>query len=186
MQNPRLASRYAKSLIDLSIERNCLEAVMEDMLLIDDVCRQSPEFVNVLKSPVIHATKKVSILQEIFAGKISELTLGFLRLLVTKGREMNLLEIAEATAKQYNIIKNVNVVKLVTAAPVNEEFKNKIMEKVIRHMPGFSIDLRTTVDESLIGGFVVETNNKLYDASIRKRLSEIRKRIMGNVYVSKL
>ncbi|MEJ7683572.1 MAG: F0F1 ATP synthase subunit delta [Segetibacter sp.] len=55
---PRLAGRYAKSLIDLAVERNYLEEVYKDMLYLQAVCKASREFVVLLKSPVIPIDKK--------------------------------------------------------------------------------------------------------------------------------
>ena len=58
MPNPRLAGRYAKSLIDLSIEKNQLEAVYADMKYLQELCKQSREFVNLMRSPVIKNDQK--------------------------------------------------------------------------------------------------------------------------------
>jgi F-type H+-transporting ATPase subunit delta len=57
MPNPRLATRYAKSLIDLAIEKGQLEKIFADMQWLQAVCKASREFVNVLKSPVIKVLK---------------------------------------------------------------------------------------------------------------------------------
>ena len=51
MTNPRLAGRYAKSLIDLSIEKNQLEIIYNDIKFLQSLCKQNPDFVNMLKSP---------------------------------------------------------------------------------------------------------------------------------------
>jgi len=77
MPNPRLAARYAKSLIDLSTERNQLEVLYNDMKFLQQVNKASREFVNLLRSPVVKADKKESILKAITAGKISDLTTAF-------------------------------------------------------------------------------------------------------------
>jgi F-type H+-transporting ATPase subunit delta len=74
MLNPRLAARYAKSLIDLALEKDQLENVYNDMQYLQAVCKQSREFVGLLKSPVIKADKKDTILKSITAGKVGELT----------------------------------------------------------------------------------------------------------------
>ena len=65
MPNPRLASRYAKSLIDLSVERNQLELVYADMKYLQAVCKASKEFMNFLVSPIIKADKKEAIITAI-------------------------------------------------------------------------------------------------------------------------
>lgn len=61
MPNPRLATRYAKSLIDLSVERGQLDVVYGDMQYLQQVCKASRDFVNLLRSPVIKADKKQAI-----------------------------------------------------------------------------------------------------------------------------
>ena len=57
MNNPRLAGRYAKSLLDLAVENNELEKVYADIKYIKFLCRQNPDFVSVLKSPIIKGEK---------------------------------------------------------------------------------------------------------------------------------
>ena len=96
MPNPRLADRYAKSLVDLAMERQQLEVVYKDMQYLSSVCKSSREFVNLLKSPIIKADKKQGILATVTNGNVSELTAQFNKLLVSKGREDNLPEIVEA------------------------------------------------------------------------------------------
>src|SRR4051812_15755795 len=101
MLNPRLASRYAKSLIDLSIERGQLGAVFNDMQYLNMVTRSNRDFTAILKSPVVTPDRKQSIIDTVTEGKITELTASFIRLLIRKGREANLPEIAPAFIEQY-------------------------------------------------------------------------------------
>src|SRR5687768_15673369 len=110
MPNPRLAGRYAKSLLDLANERNELEAVYNDMLYLQAVCNQSRDVVKLLRSPVITPDKKVAILKEITKGRIGETMNAFLRLLITKGREGYLPEIVVAFIAQYNKQKDIHII----------------------------------------------------------------------------
>ena len=87
MTNPRLAGRYAKSLIDLSIEKNQLETIYADIKLLEFVCKQNADFVSMLKSPVIPSDKKEKIIEAITQGKVNELTAAFMKLLIQKTRE---------------------------------------------------------------------------------------------------
>ena len=96
MPNPRLAARYAKSLIDLANEKNQVEPVYNDMLFLQALCRDSRDFLMLLRSPVVKADKKSAIVEAVTKGKISELTAAFSRLLINKGREANLPEVQPA------------------------------------------------------------------------------------------
>lgn len=182
MPNIRLAGRYAKSLIDLSTERGQLEKVFADMKFLQGVCKQNPDFVNFLRSPIIKADKKDSIIGAITKGRISELTDAFMKLLVSKGRESDMPEIINAFIEKYNEIKDIHTVKLTTAVPVSDELKNAIISKVKTESDFGTVQLEAKVDPSLIGGFVLEYNNNLLDASILRDLKDIQKQFHGNVF----
>lgn len=187
MQNPRLASRYAKSILDLAIEKNSLEAVLADMRTLHEVCAVSHEFVIMLQSPVIKGDKKLAVIMAVLASqKLNEITNGFIRLLVTKGREQNLSEIASAFITQYNLLRNIRTVKLTTASPVTDSMKQSIVTKVGTFMPKDTMNLETRVDESLIGGFVLEVEDQLFDASVKKKLADVRTRIIDHTYETKI
>ena len=186
MPNPRLASRYAKSIIDLSIEKGVLEKVYADMMWLQELCRVSPDFVNLLRSPIIKADKKQKIVLAITAGKLNELTSGFNRLLITKSREGFLPEIATAFITRYKHHKNIHTVKLTTASPVSDSIKNAIIEQVKKSAGYENIELITMVKEELIGGFVLQTGDQLVDASVAYDLKYIARQFENNDFIYKL
>ncbi len=186
MPNPRLAARYAKSLVDLAIEQNQLETVYKDMQYLQSICKSSPEFVNVMRSPVIKADKKQNILNALTGGKISDLTALFNKLLISKTREEYLPEIVTAFIGQYNEIKGIHTVKLTTATAISEELKQAIVSKIKAETSLQNIELETLVKEELIGGFVLEFNNNLVDASIERDLRDIKKQFSQNIYIQQI
>jgi len=185
MQNPRLATRYAKSIVDLASEQQQLDAVCTDMRLILQVCKSNPDFLAVLRSPVIHADKKQKILEAVIGSRIGKLTGAFITLLVKKGREANLPEIAGSFIGQFNTIRGIRRVKITTAAPISDELRNTMVEKV-KSGTGQTIDLESVVDEDIIGGFLLETEGRLVDASIIRDLKDIRKQFENNDYIHKI
>ena len=72
MSELRVASRYAKSLIDLAIERNELEQVFNDIKSFLAAAKASSELVAVLKNPIVPIDKKGKILSALFAGRVSK------------------------------------------------------------------------------------------------------------------
>jgi F-type H+-transporting ATPase subunit delta len=186
MQNPRLAARYAKSLIDLATERKELENVFADMQYLQAVGKASPEFLRLMRSPIIKTEKKQAVLDAVAKGKLSPITEGFNRLLVAKSRENVIPEIIVAFIEQYNVIKGINKVKLTTAQPLTDTAKAAILKKIESDSGMTNVELETKLDESLIGGFVLEYNNNLVDASILRDLKDIKKQFMANDFVMKI
>src|ERR1700694_2946562 len=115
MPNPRLAFRYAKSLLDLAVEKEQLEQVYADMLYLQQLTKMSRDFLNLLRSPVVSPDRKQGIIESIVSKNIGPITAAFTRLLTAKGREGELPEIITAFIQQYRTRKGIHIVKLTTA-----------------------------------------------------------------------
>ncbi len=186
MNNPRLAGRYAKSILGLAVEKNELEAVYADMKMIRQLCIQNPDFKALLKSPVISSDKKQKIVAAVLLNKVSNLTSLFINLLINKTRESNLPQIADTFIQQYNDMKNIHTVKITTAVPMSNEMSELLLSRIRINANYQNIELQTVVDESLIGGYKFEMGDKLIDASILRDLNDVRKQFLNNEYVHQI
>jgi len=184
MLNPKLAARYAKSMIDLALQDNMLEEIFADMALIQSACKSNPELMRVLKSPIVKADKKEKILAAIFETKLSRHSFLFLGLLVRKGRENVLDEVVNAFAEQYRAIKGIVKVKLTTATAVTAELQDFLVSQLKITFPTVnSFELDVKVDAGLIGGYKLETDNVLVDVSIAKGLKAVSRQFKSNDYI---
>ncbi len=186
MNNPRLAGRYAKSLIDLAAELNQVDVIYADMKFVESICKSNPDFVAVLRSPIIKPGTKEKIIESITTGRVNIITSSFISLLVRKGRETNLPEIAIAYIEQFNELRDIHQLKITTALPISEALKNEIVNTVKMSTSLKHIEVETAVKEELIGGFVLEMEGKLIDASILRDLKDIKKQFMDNQYIHNL
>lgn len=183
MLNPRVASRYAKSLLDLAAEKGQVEQVYGDMLYLQQLTKESRDFLNLLRSPVIKADTKINTINAVTAGKVTELTTAFIQLMTTKAREAVLPEIITSFINQYKERKGIKTVKLTTAVPVSESVKNDIISQV-KKAPGYeNIELQEVVDPSIIGGFVLQAGDQLVDASISYDLKNISRQFENNDFI---
>ena len=185
MNNPRLAQRYAKSLVDSAIELNQLDAVHGDILLLQQILKNR-DFVVMLESPIIKSDKKFKVISTITSGKISKVTEIFVHLLCKKNREANLPGIVSSFINQFNTIKGLHTARLTTAWPISDSLKDTFTQKIKTSSSIDHLQLETVVDESLIGGFVLEMEGKLVDASILRDLNDVKKQFANNDYLHKL
>ena len=186
MPNPRLATRYAKSLLDLAIERGQLEQVFADMQVMQQICKGNRDFITLLGSPVIKADIKRKIVEAVTTGRITELTTAFNSLLIKKGRESNLPEIITAFISQYKEHKNIHTVKLTTAIAISDSVRQAIIEQVKKASGFGNIELDEKVDEDIIGGFVLQVGDKLVEASIAYDLKTIARQFDNNDFIYKI
>ncbi|MCW3075819.1 MAG: synthase delta subunit [Bacteroidetes bacterium] len=178
-----VASRYAKSLLDLAVETKQLEEVIKDMRLVKEVCSQNSDFETMLQSPIVKTDKKQAIFKAVFGGKISKTTLAFLNLIAVKRREGYLPAIAKSFDEHYKLYKNITTVKVTSAITLDEKLKNQVMELVKKTVNG-DIELIEKVDASLIGGFVLTIDDKQVDQSVKRKLNDLRKTLSSEIYLN--
>ncbi len=186
MLNPRLASRYAKALLNISVEKEQLDNVYADIQWLLAICKSNRDFVSLLRSPIIKADKKQKIVDAITENKINDVTGSFLKLIISKGREANLPEVLPAFISLYKKHNNIHPVTLTTAVPVSDTVKNNILNQVKRSAGVEKIELEEKVDPNLIGGFVLEMGDKMVDASIAYDLREVAKQFKNNDFIYKV
>lgn len=175
MSVQRIAGRYAKSLLELAQEQNKLDRVLEDVTSFK-AAAQNKDLALLLKSPVVNATKKQSIMEAIFGGKYDELTMAFFRILINKSREPYLSAIADEFIAQYKKINNISSVKVTTAKPLTEAGLADLRKKLeASNATEKTVEIETAVDKKLIGGFVLEIGDKIYDASVLQKLDELKR-----------
>lgn len=180
MSVTRIASRYSKSLLDLAVEQNKLDRVLEDVQALKKATAQR-DLLLLLKSPIVNPSKKGTILKEIFGGKFDELTMAFVDIVVKKGRESVLPEITDEFIQQYRNRKNISTIKLTTATPWNDAQIEGIRTKVMGDNGlNKEVEIVSSVNPDLIGGFVIEFGDKLYDASVAHKLEKLRKEFSKN------
>lgn len=186
MSIQRIAGRYAKSLIDLSKETGKLDRILEDVQSFNEVCKNK-DFKLMLKSPIVSADKKGQVFEKLFEGKYDEMTLAFFKILLKKGREPLLAEIGAEFVEQYKRHNHVSTVNLTTATPMTKEGVQAIKDKLLAGSgTDQKIELHTKVDPNIIGGFILEFDNKLYDTSVAHKLELLKTEFKDNLYISQI
>lgn len=179
-----LAKRYAQALFGLALDNKSVEQVASDMSLVQSVLTQNRDLRKVLHNPVLDASVKLRLVRAIFGQKklISELSLRFIQLIVRKKRESNLLGICQAFEDLYFEFKNLVRAEVITATLLDEANKKELTDKInsITHK---EVRLKETVDENLVGGFVLRVDDYQLDASISRKLRNLKKTFAENLYV---
>ena len=179
-----LSSRYAKALLDLAVEKNQLEQVNADIRFFNGVAKVR-DFALMLRNPIIHSDKKQNIVEQIFKDKFNPITFTFINLVISKRREAYLMQIAQEFITQYNQVKNITSVTLTTAVEPDEALIENV-KTLIKSKAGIeNVELHTKLDESIIGGFILHYEDKMYDASVHRQLEILDDNFLDNIYVKK-
>jgi F-type H+-transporting ATPase subunit delta len=172
-----VASRYAKSLIDLAIEKGQLESVYTDMLQVKSVCSHSKDFILFLNSPIIKSDKKISTINAVFGDtKFNAITSGFLAIVAAKRRESIIPEMASSFVEQYKLHKNILTAVVTSAHGLDSAAKQKALDLVKSQLKG-EVELIEKIDPNVIGGFILKIGDKQIDKSVSRQLTNLKKEL---------
>jgi F-type H+-transporting ATPase subunit delta len=175
MKGTKVATRYATALLELAIEHNNVDSILGDMNYLLAANAETRDFQLLLKSPIIHASKKIEILDVIF-NQFETVTKSFVHLITNNGREGFLPEIASAFDKLVKEYKHIVPLTIVTASPLNDVTRKIILSKLEGKVDG-TLEVTEEIDASLIGGFVVKMEGKQIDASVLNQMNNLKQRL---------
>lgn len=177
MSSRKVAIKYAQSLLDLAVEQNNVDVVVRDANFVLEVLKSNTNLIRTLQSPIIKSLLKQSILDEIFVNKVSESFISFIRFVVQKGRESILEEILISFDQLKNVKLGIAKVNLTTSLEVDDNQLEKI-KTTLEGLLSKKVTFDKIIDASIIGGFVAQVDDKIYDASIKNQLELMKKQLV--------
>jgi len=182
----KIVSRYATSLFDLAKAENKVEDVYQNILTVKEIAKNE-EFSDFLKSPIIPTNKKNAVFTAVLANKVEPVVLKTIAALTEHKREVYLVNFCNAFVSKYNKAKGISVVSLTTVEPLSESTTDELLAKFkAKGLIQEKVELETKLDPALIGGFVLEFDDQVYDASLAYKLDQMKKNFSENLYIKNL
>jgi len=181
MNESKISVRYAKALILSSKNQKVLDPVRRDMELLLSTLSEVPELLRLLESPIVEPGKKLEIMNAVFSGKMEPLSLSFFRLAILNKREGYLPGMARMYIDLFKQEKGIKLASLITAVPIGKEIRY-VMVSTIKKIHHTEIELAEKVDKEIIGGFILQVEDQLLDASITGQLKRIRKNLIDRSF----
>lgn len=179
MKGSKAAIRYAKAVLHQAQDDKVAEKVFGDMHSVSETLKGSKELRAVLQSPVIKSSDKRAALLEIFEST-SDNTHNLINVLVENQRIALLGDVAYSFVQLYNEAKGVKVASVTTAVPISQEIENQVLARVKELTGSNTVTLENTIDESIIGGFILRVGDLQYNASIANNLNKLKREFTVN------
>lgn len=177
MVNHAVARRYARALFELAQEKGQLDQVERELGMVAEMIRTNPRLRWVMDDVMTSTEVKSHLIAQLFTGKVSDLVLHFLLVVVRKRREANIPEMYRAYVDLANDARGIVEVEVRSAVPLDEEIVRNLERKLVARL-GKRVKFQTQVAPELIGGLVVRVDDTLMDGSVRTRLARMRERLI--------
>lgn len=170
-----VSKTYGEALFDLAVEENKLDLITEEIRLVKEVLENNEDLIKLLNHPKISREEKITVVENIFKGKLSDEVVGFLVIIVDKGRYNDLTTIFEYFLSKVLEYRNIGVAFVTSAIPLSEEQKEQVERKLLATTKYQQFQMNYTVDESIIGGLIIRIGDRVVDSSIKNQLRNMAK-----------
>lgn len=174
----RVSKRYAKALFALAKEEQSLDNVAKDLNRIQRLLKENNDFGNFIVNPIVGSVKQTQLINNVFQGQLSTLTMNFLYLLCEKKRLSILPEVIIQFTEILRMYKNEILTEVISAA-ILEEGQLSAITKNVEQMTNKKVVLETRQDSSLLGGFLVKIDDFIIDNSVRNQLYKLREKMVS-------
>ena len=178
MRLSALARRYAAALFQGARGSEAVDSVESDLGLITYSLDEVPRLREMLVHPLIPAARKKEIISEIFNGKVQDITLDFLFLLVDKQREEIVADVEREYVNLANDYRKIATVQVTSAVPLTDGEQAQLREK-LGEFTGKTVELELSENPDLIGGLIVQIGDTVIDGSVKGYLASLREKMLG-------
>ena len=169
---------YGDALFETAMEKGVLSDWYEEVQALRGIFAEHADLAQFLNHPQITKEEKVSVAENIFRGRISEGLLGFLVIVIEKGRQNDILPICDYFIDRVKEYKKIGMVKVTSAVILSDEQKKRVEKRILGTTQYVDLEITYEVDETLLGGLVIRIGDRVVDSSIRAQLDKMKRDLM--------
>lgn len=173
----KVALPYARALFDFSVEKNIMHQITADFQNLDIFFTENKELTTYLNNPIINQKAKREILEKTLKSQINIETFKFLMVLVNRDRINVLSTIINTYLELVYEAASIKMVEISTASEFTNSQKETLIQKLKELTNAREIRLIITIDPSLIGGFLIQTESKILDFTVKNQLQQLAKHL---------
>lgn len=176
MLNRSVARRYAEAFFSIAQEQNKIDQFQQELEKLVQVIEETENLKEYLAHLLVPANEKKEMVAKIFTDQISSTTLNFLNVLIDKRREAYITTIAVEYRDMADESRNIAKADLIAAQEVSEEDVKMLAEKLSVSM-GKTVQLKVSVDPSLLGGVKIRLGDQIIDGTVAKKLAMLKEQL---------
>jgi len=177
---------YARALFETAESRGQVDDVYEEVVFLEPLVGKDPKVRAFFESRRIGRVEKEAVIEKALRGKLSETIVGFLQLVIRRGRQPFLRGMLAEFRELRNKSAGIVHATAVSAVPLSEESRAALLGRLERGLQK-KIELECVVDQQIVGGIIVRFDGMVADGSISSALRSIRGRMLqpkfGSEYV---
>lgn len=173
-----ISATYGDALFELAVEESRVDLLYEEAQAVLKSFNDNKELIKFLNHPKIDNAKKKQTIEDIYGKFMSKDMVGFLGIIVEKGRYNSIASILDYFLDRVKEYKKIGVAYVASAKELTDAQKKAVLDRLLETTDYVEFEMNYSVDESLIGGMVIRIGDRVVDSSIKTKLFELKRNLV--------
>ncbi len=174
----RTIDEYAGAIFSLARETGAEDDYLYFLRYVSSIFNENPEYVKLLSSYGVSVRERIRLAEEAFMDHVPEHIMSMIDLLCEYGLIRDFDECVREYEELYASEMQISMARVYSAVPLTEEERSALLPK-LEKISGRTVMPKYIIDESILGGVIVEMDGKVIDGSLKRRLRQIKEVMNG-------
>ena len=168
-----VSKTYGDALFELALEENKMDSLQEEVEVVLVALAENQDLSKIMNHPKISKEEKVTLMEDIFKGRVSMELTGLMRMLTEKDRYQEIDDVLVYFLDRVKEHKNIGTAYVTSATELSDAQKKAVEGKLLETTKYVEFEMHYSVDADLIGGMVIRIGDRVVDSSIKTKLYDL-------------
>ena len=173
-----VSTTYGDALFEVALEDGAIDTLTEEIKTMTQILHENEDLSRIISHPKVSRNEKIQLIERIFKDYFSNSLVGFLVLIIEKGRYEELTSIFEYYTDRVREYKKIGVVKVTSALKLSPEQQQTIERKLLATTQYETLEVQYSVDKTILGGLIIRIKDRVVDNSIRSQIKAMTKAVV--------
>ena len=173
-----VSKTYGEALFELAVEEGKETEFLNEITQLRQLLNENADFSKLMNHPKILKEEKLEVLKNVFKGRIADELYGFLTLVVTKDRYSDIDDILDYFVTEVKKLKGIGLANVTSAVELSEKQKKAVEAKLLETTSYSTMEIKYAVDESIIGGLIIQIGDRVVDSSVLTKLNKLQRELL--------
>lgn len=172
-----VANAYGDALFQIAEEKNCIDEMMQEIISVKQAIDENLEFKKLLAHPQISKEEKISVIENVFKGKVMNEIVGLLVNVVRKDRYNDISDILSYFIDRVKEYRHIGVAYITSAIPLEDAKKKAIENRLIEITDYVEFEMNYSVDKDILGGLMIRIGDRVVDNTLKSKINSMSKKL---------
>tara|TARA_Y100000741_G_C18066387_1_gene482692 strand:- start:107 stop:634 length:528 start_codon:yes stop_codon:yes gene_type:complete len=164
---------YAQAILAVASAESNAAQIEDEVYRFSQVLQSSEELKSTLSDASIPSTRRQQIVEDLLEGQVTQTTAALVSMIVAAGMGGDIKAIADKVVGLGAESRDKAVAEVYSVVDLSSDQQQRLAA-ALKSATGKDVEMKVIIDESVMGGLLVQIEDEVIDGTVRTRLKQLR------------